>query len=42
MLISSAILKFQFHYGTIKSVFGTDETGGVVAFQFHYGTIKSF
>ena len=33
---------FQFHYGTIKSIY--DETARMFsyAFQFHYGTIKRY
>ena len=32
---------FQFHYGTIKSIFRRFFQRNFVWFQFHYGTIKS-
>ena len=35
------ILKFQFHYGTIKSAVMQSSDPLVKLFQFHYGTIKS-
>ena len=37
-----ALLKFQFHYGTVKSDQIPDEFDAICKFQFHYGTVKSF
>ena len=36
-----ANLRFQFHYGTIKSSVPVVDDRGEIQFQFHYGTIKS-
>ena len=33
-------IKFQFHYGTIKSARGLESIYKCIQFQFHYGTIK--
>ena len=35
------LIKFQFHYGTIKSKDADTATYLYFKFQFHYGTIKS-
>ncbi len=39
-LVSVAFVKFQFHYGTIKSRFAYVGCYEASMFQFHYGTIK--
>ena len=35
------VVRFQFHYGTIKAVTAELEKLADVKFQFHYGTIKA-
>ena len=42
MLFFPFIPLFQFHYGTIKSLFRCLFGGFLRLFQFHYGTIKRF
>ena len=38
---SMGVVLFQFHYGTIKSLYPNALVSDGVEFQFHYGTIKS-
>ena len=42
LLLSTFSFKFQFHYGTIKSLSISRIAFSTSVFQFHYGTIKSF
>ena len=39
-LLKDEAIKFQFHYGTIKSKLEPDIFINFNSFQFHYGTIK--
>ena len=38
--IVEKMLEFQFHIGTIKSIYTTKKPQGAKGFQFHIGTIK--
>ena len=39
-IVARLVARFQFHYGTIKSISGLFAISQCAIFQFHYGTIK--